>query len=690
MKKVEILAIDEADKLFELNFEEQLTSILRACPLSRQVLLFSATIPAQLAAFMKTGIREYKLINIEEESKIPDKLKIHMIHSISDDKKYALVVILKQIVKQSQQTLVFVPTKYHCEFLHEFLKYWGINTLYIFGQMDQALRDDNLEKFRKRRIGILLVTDVAARGLDIPILDNVINFDFPDNDKLFIHRVGRTARAGKEGRVISLLSPADLAYFFDIKHLLGRKLVTNYQDPDNQENKYSKSLLAKALNDFEIISLGSIPSNVLSGIKESAKIFLNSRTDIETIEESSVKAYSKMMLFRAKPTGYGVKQAKKLGYIDIHPFFINEKTVSEEELAKQSLLNQLKNFKPKESYFERVNETNVNDEIIKVFKTKADEFKKKKVLEKKKEKLLWQQYQDQVEDDLQKSSDSDGDKDGDSDNGSNSGCENEAGYDCENNPNKESKKNKQKQPMQTVNFQEYKETLLTHKNANNACNATGINNEGELKLLGRKVKRSQIRNFRNNPNFISESKEPLHSNNKKNLWGDEKPITLDELTLNMLPDNDDGSNQRKKTVWDPKKKNFIKAKVDKRGNILKKNESGVKIKKDDKSPSQFKRWKKKNKANIQKVGEIENDIHVQNAQARFKDRKMNRMNKSSGNNNKKTGEAKTAQQILKGKKEKFKFDSRRTYSKKDFKSRQISDKSHLNRKSFALVKKRRK
>lgn len=632
---------------------------------------------------MKTGIREYKLINIEEESKLPDKLKIHMVHSISDDKKYALVVILKQIIKQSQSTLVFVPTKYHCEFLHEFLKYWGINTLYIFGQMDQGLRDDNLEKFKKKRIGILLVTDVAARGLDIPFLDNVINFDFPDNEKLFIHRVGRTARAGKEGKVISLLSPMDLAYFFDIKHLLGRRLITSYQDADNQEIKYSKAILAKALNDCETISLGSIPSNILSGIKESAKIFLNSRTDIETIEESSVKAYSKMLLFRQKPTGYGVKQAKKLGYIDIHPLFINEKTVSQEELAKQSLLNQLKNFKPKESYFERTNETNVNDAIFKEFKTKADEFKKKKVLEKKKEKLLRQQYQDQVEENDMRSF---GDSASDSDD------ENESGNDDHENPNnndnKESKKIKQ--PLQIVNFQEYKENFLNTNNKNTTANAN--NNASDLKLLGRKVKRSQIRNFRDNPHFIAEIKETQHIKNqpKKNLWGDEKPITLDELTLNLLPDNDDGSNTRKKTVWDNKKKNFVRANVDKKGKIIvKKNESGVRIKKDDKSPSQFKKWKKKNKANIQKVGEIENELHVQNAQTRFKDRKMNKMNKS-GNPNKKTGEAKTAQQILKGKKEKFKFDQRRTYSKKDFKSRQINEKSHQNRKSFALVKRRGK
>lgn len=665
MKRVEIIAFDEADKLFELNFEEQLTSILRACPLSRQVLLFSATIPAQLAQFMKTGIREYKLINIEEESKIPDRLKIHMIHSISEDKKYALVVILKHIIKHTESTLVFVPTKYHCEFLYEFLKYWNINTLYIFGQMDQQLRDENLEKFRKKRINILLVTDVAARGLDIPFLDNVINFDFPDNDKLFIHRVGRTARACKDGRVISLLSPGDLAYFFDIKHTLGRKLITNYQDPENQGNKYLKSLLNRALNDFDTISIGSIPNNIISGIKESAKFFLNSRTDIETVEESSIKAYNKMLLFKQKPTFYGVKQAKKLGYIDIHPFFINEKTVSQVELEKQNFLNQLKNFKPKESYFERTNETNVNDIILKEFKFKAEEFKKKKKMEKKKEKFLREQYQDQIDDDLISFDSSSRILDGN---------EKFSNDDIQENIEKENiSKISLGNPV--ANFQEFKQNQSLYQNQN--C---------ELKLLGRKIKRSQIRNFKNNPHYISEKDQVQ---NKKSLWGNEKPITLDELTLNLLPDNDDGSNIKKKLVWDNKKKNFIKAKVDKKGNIIKKNEAGVKIKKDNKIQSQFTKWKKKNRANIQKIGEIENETYVMNAQSRFKDRKINKFKKDE-RNNKKIGEAKSVQQILKEKKEKFKFDQRKNYSKRDFKSRQIKEKSHLNRKSFALVKRKRK
>lgn len=601
---------------------------------------------------MKTGIREYKLINIEEETKIPETLKMHMIYSISEEKKYALVSVLKQIIKRTETTMIFLPTKYHCEFLHEFLKFWNISTLYIFGQMDQQLRDDNLEKFKRRKISILLVTDVAARGLDIPALDNVINFDFPDNDKLFIHRIGRTARAGKEGRVISFLTPNDLAYFFDIKHNMGRKLISSYVDPNNSENKYCKEIIEKAKNDFGTISLGTIPSNILAGIKESARLFLNSRADIESIEESSVKANNKMLLFRAKPTGYGIRQAKKLGYIDLHPFFITNKSTSIDEREKYNFLYSLKNFKPKESYFQRVNETNVKQDVIQDFKNKAEEYKKKKELDKKKEKLRQQEYQEEIDEDvIYKSS-------------SESESEN---YDSD------KEKSKPLKPLKTYNLSEFMELKPKEK-------------EDKKEFLGKKIKRSQVRNFRNNKNFISDSKEA--ASNKKSLWGDEKPLTLDEITLNILPDDDEGA--KKKIVWDNKKKNFVKGFGDKKGNMIKKNESGKRINKDDKTPSIFKKWKKKNRASIQKIGEIENETAVTNAKSRFKDGKMNRLNKGSKENQLKKGEAKSMQQILKGKKDKFKFDSRKSYSKKDAKNRQISDKSHHNRKSFALVRKRKK
>jgi len=173
---------------------------------------------------MKLGIKEYKLIALDEESKIPETLKFHMICSRNDEKLYALLVLLNNIIRKDELTLLFTPTKFHCEYLYEFLKLFEIQSIYIHGNMDQDLRTMNIDKFRRRKVKILIVTDLAARGLDIPLLDNVINFNFPDRPKLFIHRVGRTGRAGRDGRVFSIVSAEDIPYFYDLKVILGREI----------------------------------------------------------------------------------------------------------------------------------------------------------------------------------------------------------------------------------------------------------------------------------------------------------------------------------------------------------------------------------------------------------------------------------------------------------------------------------
>ena len=108
--------------------------------------------------------------------------------------------------------------------------------------MEQELRNRNLEDFRKGKTKILIVTDVAARGIDIPLLDNVVNFDFPDTQKLFIHRVGRTARAGRQGRVFNLVSVDDLPYFFDVKYYLGKSFILS---TDKEHAKEVDALVAK-------------------------------------------------------------------------------------------------------------------------------------------------------------------------------------------------------------------------------------------------------------------------------------------------------------------------------------------------------------------------------------------------------------------------------------------------------------
>jgi len=615
LKKVEILIIDEADKMMELSLGEQLRKIIQNCPPQKQIILLSATIQEQLASFLKSGIiKEYKILSIDEENKIPEKLKIHLIYTRKEDKLYTLVSLLKTpsiINIEKQLTIIFVMTKYHCDYLQEILKYWNISSLVIYGSLEQDIRNSTLEDFKKGRKKILIVTDVAARGIDIPLLDNVINYDFPDNHKLFIHRVGRTARAGRSGRVFNIISSEELPYFFDIKYYLGKKFVLL---SDNEELKQEDTI-----DNYNTISYGSIPQEVILNTKnEKIDYLFNTGLEIEELYKSMVRAEKKGITFKQKPSHYGVAEAKKLMNelnIKMHPFY-TKKYYDEE---KVQFLNELKNYKPKELYFERVNETMVDKNVLKQFKSKVDMFHKKKEYEKELEK--------KKEENLEKKN-----------------IEDDKIYEEE-----------QKQ------FDENNKQIE------------------EMKLLGKKIKRSKIQNFKNLSQCISSTKE---ENREKaiNLWGGERPLELEELTMNI--NTDDTYEKIKKTVWNNKKKTFETHMMDKFGNKIK-NESGVNTKKNE-NFHPYKEWKKKSKLTIQNAGEIENKNYVRNAKERFMERK--------GINNKGNASTlKSFEQILKGKKKQFKENQKKNkqFSKKKYKENLIRQQVHLNSKSQTFIKGRK-
>lgn len=122
----------------------------------------------------------------------------------------ALMFMLEEVIKPDQQTILFVATKHHVEFFRELLQSLKFTVSYVYGDLDPLARKINITDFRNGRTKILVVTDVAARGIDIPLLDNVINYDFPSIPKMFVHRVGRAARAGRPGYAYSLLAPSEV------------------------------------------------------------------------------------------------------------------------------------------------------------------------------------------------------------------------------------------------------------------------------------------------------------------------------------------------------------------------------------------------------------------------------------------------------------------------------------------------
>jgi ATP-dependent RNA helicase DDX54/DBP10 len=138
-----------------------------------------------------------------------------------EEKMAALLYLLKNIIDPNQLTLIFAATKHHVEFIYEILQLSGLESGTVYGSMDPTARKIQLAKFRTGKLKMLIVTDVAARGIDIPLLDNVINFDFPAKPKIFVHRVGRAARNGRSGTAYSLVSTDEvtrkkISHFLDM------------------------------------------------------------------------------------------------------------------------------------------------------------------------------------------------------------------------------------------------------------------------------------------------------------------------------------------------------------------------------------------------------------------------------------------------------------------------------------------
>jgi ATP-dependent RNA helicase DDX54/DBP10 len=348
-KAVEYVVFDEADRLFELGFAEQLKEICLKLPLSRQTLLFSATLPKILVDFARAGLQNPTLIRLDVDTKISPDLQMHFFNAKHEEKHGALLYLLYHIIPQEQQTVIFTCTKHHVEFLQELLIRVGLSSTFIYGSLDQAARKINLAKFKYNKCKILVVTDVAARGIDIPLLDNVINYDFPSASKVFVHRVGRTARAGKSGNSYSLVTNDEIPYMMDLQLFTGRPFVfANQFNQKDLRPDYTREII-----------FGSLPLKDLTLEVESVSSLIKGDILLETLLDSAQKGYS--MYIKSRPTAskpsYARAKEIKLQNIGIHPLFCIQyinlaEDVSKNELEQVSMISQIQNFRPSESIFE--------------------------------------------------------------------------------------------------------------------------------------------------------------------------------------------------------------------------------------------------------------------------------------------------------------------------------------------------
>ncbi|WDF79509.1 DEAD/DEAH box helicase [Mucilaginibacter sp. AW1-7] len=240
LDQVRMLILDEADRMLDMGFVNDVKKIIAKVPSKRQTLFFSATMPAEITSLANTILTNPERIEVTPVSSTADTIQQALYYVEKNDKKSLLIHILKD--KGIKTALVFTRTKHGADKVVKDLNKVGITAEAIHGNKSQNARQRALTNFKNRTTRVLIATDIAARGIDIDELTHVVNYELPNIPETYVHRIGRTGRAGADGIAMSFCDSEEILFLRDIHKLIGKEI------PVEEGHPYPMSPVAMAAN----------------------------------------------------------------------------------------------------------------------------------------------------------------------------------------------------------------------------------------------------------------------------------------------------------------------------------------------------------------------------------------------------------------------------------------------------------
>ena len=246
LKHIEYFVLDEADRMLDMGFIHDVKKIIAKLPKQRQSLFFSATMPDSIVDLSRKILKNPMKVEVSPVSSTAETIQQYLYYTNKSTKKDLLKHILKD--PKIDQVLLFAKTKHGADKITKNLKKENIKAMAIHGNKAQNARQKALQQFKDGDIRVLVATDIAARGIDIDKLKYVINYDVPNIAETYVHRIGRSGRAGDEGVSISISEPEENAYIRDIENLINQKIEVIQDNPFPQTDQ---PMTAKEKKEFE-------------------------------------------------------------------------------------------------------------------------------------------------------------------------------------------------------------------------------------------------------------------------------------------------------------------------------------------------------------------------------------------------------------------------------------------------------